>query len=141
MLSYSERCVILLADKHNREFALLLLIYAIRLKGELPTTISQTIEVPNRRMSGHNKQAVECFTNTQITIEEKCLRDDKVLLDSDGLIKYHITGPADQIDRAKELIHMSIKGDKITNAEFTVKFRKFVGELVTEGYNFTGQSF
>ena len=91
-------------------------------------------------MSSDSRQAVECFTNTQITIED-CQSDDKVLLDSDGLIKYHITGPADQIDRAKEMIHMSVKGDKIANAEFTVKFRKFVGELVAEGYNFTGVSF
>ena len=60
-LSSSERWVGILADKHNREFTLLLLVHAIRLKGELPTTITQTIEIP--RMSYDSQLAVECFTN------------------------------------------------------------------------------
>ena len=86
---------------------------------------------------GANVQTIESITGARINIERQ--QGLEALLNPNA--KCEITGSADQIERAKELIQKSVDGEDVAQAAVIAGFvMKLMKELVAEGYSFSSKA-
>lgn len=131
--------VAILGDKESCERALLLIVQNIRRKTALHTATTEIIKIANAGKvigkKGANVQAIQNLTGTRINIEKR--QGLEAFLEPNSPVNCEITGSSDQIERAKELIQLSLDGDDIAHAAITAVFMlRFMKELKAEGYVF-----
>ena len=137
--------VFVVGKKENCQKAVLLIVQNIRRKTVLHTATTETIEIPSQHCGrvigrkGANVKAIQSLTGTRINIEQP--KGLEALLNFEGVAKCEITGSAEQIEKAKEMIKLSLDGSDIAGAAFIAAFMvRFMKELKAEGYNFNSSS-
>ncbi|CAI8016274.1 Tudor and KH domain-containing protein homolog [Geodia barretti] len=98
--------VIIMGEKENRQKALFLIVQNLRRKTALHTATTETIDIPNEDCGqvigrkGANVRAIENLTGTRINIKQPNALDFFLRFE----VKCKITGSAEQIEKAKEMI-------------------------------------
>ena len=130
--------VLIIGKKEDRMKALNLIIQKINLKRALHTATTVTIEIPNEHCGrvigkkGANVRAIQDLTGTRIQVES--LKGLEAFM-PDAMAKCQITGTADQIEKAKEMIQKSVEGSDIAGAAYIAAFMlRFMKELKDEGF-------
>ncbi|CAI7988520.1 Insulin-like growth factor 2 mRNA-binding protein 3-B [Geodia barretti] len=133
--------VVIMGEKENCKKALFLIVQNLRRKTALHTATTETIDIPSQHCGrvigrkGANVRAIENLTGTRINIEQ--LKGLDVFLNFEAVAKCKITGSAEQIEKAKEMVRKSVEGSDIAGAAFIAAFMlKFMKEMGAEGYTF-----
>lgn len=135
--------VMILGKKENCMMAMLLITQNIRRKMALHTSTTETIEIPSQHCGrvigkgGSNVQTIEALTGTKINVINDKPKGFLELLTytPTGQAKCEIKGPSsEQIERAKEMIMLSVDGVNIANV--TRFISQFMKELEAEGFKF-----
>ena len=129
--------VIVMGKKENCQKAVLLIVQNIRRKTVLHTATTETIKIPSQHCGrvigrkGANVKAIQSLTGTRINIEQP--KGLEALLNFEGVAKCEITGSAEQIEKAKEMIKMSLGGSDIAGTAFIAAFMvRFMKEVKAE---------
>jgi rRNA processing protein Krr1/Pno1 len=119
--------------------ALVLIVQNIRRKTALHTATTEVMEIPNQHCGrvigkkGANVQMIQSLTGTRINVQRQ--KGLEALLGLPATCE--ITGSAEQIQKAKEMIEMSVEGSDIAEAALIAAFMvRFMKELQDEGYTF-----
>ena len=133
--------VTIFGDKESCQKAFLQMVHNIRRKTALHTATTVTIQIPSQSCGrvigkkGANVQAIQNLTGARIKIERR--QGIEAMLNPDGPSNCEITGSADQIEKAKEMIQMSVEGEDIAQAaSIAAMIMKMMKELKAEGYKF-----
>ena len=133
--------VVIMGKNENCQKALFLIVQNLRRKTALHTATTETIDIPSQHCGrvigrkGANVRAIEKLTGTRINIEQ--LKGLDVFLNFEAVAKCKITGSAEQIEKAKEMIRKSVEGSDIAGAAFIAAFMlKFMKEMGAEGHTF-----
>ena len=125
--------VVIAGTRENRREALVLILQNIHHKRALHTSTTETMEIPNQHVGrvigkkGANVKAIQNLTGTCIDIHS--LKGMEAILNPEGLAKCDITGSATQIEKAKEMIKLSVEGGDIAGAAYMAAF---MFKLMTE---------
>ena len=129
--------VLICGEQENCQKALRLIVQNIHRKTAIHTSTTETIMIPTQHYGrvigrrGANIQAIQNLTGTRIEVHRRKGLDALINPDS----PCEITGSADDIERAKEMIEMSVKGSDIAQATVIAEFMvKFMEQLKAEGH-------
>ena len=141
--------VVIIGRKENCKKALLKILTNIRRKTAVQIAATETIEIQNRKMCGRvigkngaNRKAIENISGARIKIEESTGLE--AMLDPNGPRKCKITGSAEQIESAKELMELAQEGADIAQAAQIAAvwmIELAMRELTKEGFSFPDNLF
>ena len=134
--------VLIMGTEDNCKKALLALVRHVSEKIAMHTATTETIMIPSGKLcarvigrGGLTLRAIENVSGARIKIDEKKGLD--ALLDPEGPRECKISGSAEQIETAKELIEEAQRGTDIAQAaQIAAHAIKLMKELIKIGFTF-----
>ena len=132
--------VIIEGSEQNCKKALFIILENLKKKISQYLATTETIPIPNQKMAGRvigkggsTRNAIEKLSGARVNIEER--EGLQALLDNSRICK--ITGMAEQIEHAKELIQEAMQGvDIVQKATFAAKMVTLMKHFEGMGFEF-----